>query len=166
MKKAYKWQLVLVILVLTLFAGSALADETYPQFPWSTWGELSKTFHGNDNPGLKVDGYIEQGVDWYKFGGRKWSPVFNTFVGFRFTHSNHPEFWWDNKLGPWFGAKLKWDIEPYPGAWGQIAVGVRGEYYTYVGSVSRDRPYDNDLRGVVFLQWSFGGKLPIGSTQN
>ncbi|MFA6284922.1 MAG: hypothetical protein WC643_00105 [Parcubacteria group bacterium] len=160
MKKARKWQFVaLAFAVMFFLAGSvAIAGETYPQFPWSTWGEVSQTIAGKDNPGFKADGYLEQGIDWTKFGSSsKFSPVLNTFVGFRFTASNHPEYWWDNKLGPWFGAKLKWDVNPYPGAWGQIALGIRGEYYTYFSTV-RDRPYSNDLRCVAFLQWSFGGK--------
>src|SRR4030042_5699745 len=155
MEKKKHWQLVAVaMLAIFLLAGCATG---YPQFPWLTWGEVSKTVAGKDNPGWKGDGYLEQGIDWTKLGNKKYSPVFNTFVGFRFTVSNHPEYWWDNKLGPWFGAKLKWDVQPYPGAWGQIALGIRGEYYTYFGTV-RDRPFDNDLRCVAFLQWSFGGK--------
>lgn len=160
MEKARKWQIVALAFAVMFFlaVSFASAGDTYPQFPWSTWGELSQTITGRDNPGFKADGYLEQGIDWMKIGNSKFSPVLNTFVGFRFTASSQPDFWWDNKFGPWFGAKLKWDVSPYPGAYGEVALGIRGEYYTYVMSSGRDRPYDNDLRCVAFFQWSFGGK--------
>lgn len=145
---------VLLAIILVTFMGCATTKE-YPQFPWITWGEVSQTVSGKDNSGLKVDGYLEQGIDWFRIG--KKGPIFNTFAGLRFVASNKSDYWWDNKVGPWFGAKLKLPVTPYKGAWGEVSLGIRGEYYTYF-STARYRPYANDLRCLIFLQWSFGGK--------
>ena len=161
MEKARKWQfVVMATLAMCLLAGCATTG--YPQFPYSSWGEITGTAAGKDNPGIKLDAYAEVGADWAKLGSGPWSPVFNTFVGLRGTVSGRPSYWWDNKVGPWFGAKLKWTIPMPNNGWGEIALGIRGEFYTYFRPVA-GMNYDNDLRCVGFLQWSFGGKLPIGA---
>lgn len=162
MKQKQKWQFIgVAIMAICLLAGCATG---YPKFPWSTWGELTGTAVGEDNPGIKLDAYAEQGIDWTKLGNKPWSPVLNTFVGIRGTVSGRPAYWWDNKVGPWFGAKLKWAV-PVSNGWGEIAIGIRGEFYSYFRD-ARYKPYENDLRCVGFLQWSFGGKLPIGTASS
>lgn len=118
-------------------------------YPWSSWGEAAYRWQG-DEEGLKLDGYVEQGVDWAKLPKTDW--VLNTFVGARFTFSDQAQDYWNNKVGPWFGVKVKRPLALFKNDWGEVALGVRGEYYEYT-SVSRG----GNLGGMVFLQWSFGG---------
>lgn len=146
--------LLMVVFFLVLVTQPASAQsEVFPRFPWFTYGSLTDYFSGEDvdtegRDVVKLDGYIEQGVDWFRIGSS--GPIVNTFVGLSGTWSNIEEHWWDNKFGPWFGLKLKMPVK-----YGELALGVRGEYYEYYGN--EDQPYDNELKGGVYLQWYFGG---------
>ena len=121
-------------------------------YPFSSWGEI-RLQNSDIEESLIADGYLEQGVDLVKL---PLDLTLNTFVGLRFTQSNDKSRYWNNKVGPWFGVKVKRPFELFPGSWGEIAIGVRGEYYQYT---SNDDLYerDNDFVAALFLQWSFGG---------
>lgn len=137
-----------IFLLVIFIAGSPATAEPLG-YPWSTWGELSQTWDDTET-GLKIDGYLEQGVDWFKIGPTDW--VFNTFAGLRFVQSDQNNYW-NNKFGPWFGLKAKHDFKLFPDSWGEVALGLRGEYYNY----TKNGGPGDDLRGVLYLQWSSGG---------
>jgi len=119
-------------------------------YPFSSWGEVRYTSSGDIEEGLVLDAYLEQGVDWWQ-----WNKLtFNSFVGLRLVQSSDDSDYWNNKFGPWFGVKVKQPFRIFPKAWGEVSLGVRGEYYHYTSSAVDD---DNDLLVMFFLQWSFGG---------
>jgi hypothetical protein len=148
MKNAGVIAAVLAILLCSAPAGVNAGPIGYP---WSTWGELSNSWNGIEN-GFKADFYIEQGVDWFRISGTEWK--FNTFIAGRVVQSDNSKDYWNNKIGPWFGFKFKHPVELFSGNWGEISIGARGEYYYFTGS---NAPQNDDIRAVVFLQWSFGG---------
>jgi len=137
-----------------IFPLIALADEngeSYPNFPGFTYGNVSNYSGGEEeNPGNKFDGYIEQGVDWFRFGSN--GPIFNTFVGLSGTFSDKEERWWDNSWGPSGGGKLKVLL---PGL-GEVSLGVRIEQKEYLDSSS---PISNETLVVAFVQWYAGWDL-------
>jgi hypothetical protein len=138
-----KRTVLFVVMVLLLTAGNALAFDVVG-YPWSTWGEVSGDLTNSKlKEGFKIDGYIEQGVDWFKVGPL----VIDTFVGLRGTASSQTQDYWNNKVGPWVGAKAK-----FPLSTGEIAVGVRYEYYHYMTDA-----YGNEGRAVAFVTWGFNG---------
>lgn len=141
--------LVLVGLAMLMIPPGLYAADVPLGYPYSSWGEVGSYFGSDQVKGLRIDGYFEQGVDWTKIPGTNW--VLDTFVGLRFTESGQAADYWDHKLGPWFGLKMKRDFTAL-GDWGQVSLGVRGEYYKYTSG-----PFNDDLRGVGFVQWSFGG---------
>ncbi|GMQ94912.1 MAG: hypothetical protein BMS9Abin13_022 [Patescibacteria group bacterium] len=123
-------------------------------YPWNMWTETTYDFHGKRREGLKFDGYVEQGVDWRRFG----SWTLNTFVGARFTLSDRRDQYWNNKYGPWFGVKIRRNVSLSDGSWGVMSIGIRSEHYRYRGNGS----LESDNRGVVYIQWSAGGNLKKG----
>lgn len=145
---------VLVVIVscfIFIVLSVAAYAETPIGYPWSTWGELSHSFDARQEKGLKLDTYVEQGIDWLKIGNSDFT--LNTFLGLRLTASDHKEDYWNNKIGPWVGFKVKHPISIKDG-WGQFSFGLRGEYYSYL---TDSKPVSNDSRFVVFLQWGLGG---------
>lgn len=143
--------LLMVVFVFSFglfFVQPALADDFPLAYPFSSWGEL-RWADGDVEEGLVLDSYFEQGVDLWRWDDF----TFNSFLGLRLTQSSEDIDYWNNKVGPWFGVKVKHPFRIFPRAWGQLSMGVRGEYYNYTSSVVDD----NDLRVVFFLQWSFGG---------
>ncbi len=136
------------ILLLALSVVSAGAFEPIG-YPASTWGEVAgiKGARHSDFDGLRVDGYVEQGVDLTKIGKTDW--VLNTFVGLRFgVNTYHDDY--GNRVGPWFGIKLKRDFQPFGNGYGQIAFGLRAESNFHPNQLG------TDLQGVAFFQWSAG----------
>jgi len=117
-------------------------------YPFSSWGEIRYS-KGDINEGLVLDCYFEQGADLYRWH----RATLNSFVGLRVTQSSEDDDYWNNKIGPWFGVKVKHPFNVFPRAWGEVDLGVRGEYYGYTNSPTND----NEFRVVLFLQWSFGG---------
>lgn len=142
--------ILVVVSVLMLLAFTVVAQAEPLGYPWSTWGEITQTLGDTDvDQGFKLDGYVEQGVDWTKVGAF----TLNTFVGLRGTVSDHSSEYWNNKWGPWIGLKMKLDGKPFSSqSWSNLAVGVRWEYVDYFQGHN-----DTDSRGVVFLQWGLGG---------
>ena len=127
------------------FAGGGLDPIGYPYF---SWGEISQGWGDKGlEEGLLVEGYVEQGIDWFE--KNDW--VFNTFIGLRFNFSSESEDYWNNRVGPWIGIKAS---HPFwsPG-WGSVSLGLRGELYEYTTSAGPN----NDSRITAFFQWSFGG---------
>lgn len=138
---------VLLLLGLLTFPSNSLAEGPIG-YPWFTWGELSQTWDHTET-GIKFDTYLEQGIDWLKIGNTNW--IFNSFAGVRLVQSDQSDYW-NNKIGPWFGIKFKLDFRFPKLNYGQIAIGARGEHYSY----TRNSP-GSDLRGLVFIQYSAGG---------
>ncbi len=122
-------------------------------YPFSSWGEL-RYGSGDLESGLILDSYFEQGIDWWRWNNF----TFNTFLGLRLVQSTESQEYWNNKLGPWLGFKIRFPFEIFPSSWGELNLGVRGEYYRYTTSYA-DQYLDDDqeISAVVFLQWSFGG---------
>ena len=150
-----KKHIIMVVVFMALFVlgqslRSAQAEEaslTFPlRLPFSYRGEISAA-NGDIGGEILASGYIEQGVDWIDYG--KWT--LNTFAGVRFYGSNRDDYYWNNKIGYWLGAKVKRPIDLPEGFWGGIAFGVRTEYYGYFSS--RDETYGLNL----FAQWGLGG---------
>ncbi|MCF7835781.1 MAG: polysaccharide deacetylase family protein [Candidatus Marinimicrobia bacterium] len=133
-------------------APAELAKEEKDKFPlalpFSSWGEV-RWGNGKINEGLVLDSYFEQGADLYRWGNF----TFNSFIGLRVSQSSENRDYWNNKFGPWFGVKIKHPFKLFPRAWGELSLGVRGEYYNYTSSAIDD----NEFRAVLFFQWSFGG---------
>lgn len=151
---------VFILVVLTIiFAGFGLvhaeAEKEIPiGYPWFTWGEVTQTINGSEK-GPKLDGYVEQGIDWTRFRLGKTEGILNTFAGLRFTASDEGNDYWNNKIGPWVGVKAKFPVRVNPQSWGEISLGVRAEHYNYF----RSKPDHNapEVIGVAFFQWSLGG---------
>jgi hypothetical protein len=94
--------------------------------------------------------YVEQGIDWTKLGSTDW--VLNNFVGFGLAISDHKDDFWNNRARPVIGIKIKHPIKTSLNNWGELAIGIRGEYFGYFHESN-----ENAVRGVAFLQWSMGG---------
>ena len=147
-------KIVIIFVVMVGFgsfganANSVLAGDDFPLgYPYSSWGELSYGW-GDVDEGLLLEGYVEQGVDWVQ--KNQW--IIDTFIGLRFNASSEQGAYWNNKIGPWIGLKVSHPI--WSPGWGNISLGVRGEFYHYNTSSA---PNNNDSRLTAFLQWSFGG---------
>ena len=151
-------QWIIVLAVLLAFCATTQSTEaqslsSFPRFPWETWGEVSYAPGPNvmSERGAKLDGYAEQGIDWMALGHSK--VILNSFIGLRFSVSDHPNQWWNNKVGLWGGIKLiDRDLSPTKNGWGHVSVGVRAEAYEYFGS-----RHQNEARVVGFIKWTFGG---------
>lgn len=142
--------IVSTCLFLLLFSAVSHA-ETPIGYPWITWGTLSHAFDARAEKGLKLDTYLEQGVDWLKVGNSAF--VLNTYLGLSLTASDHSQDYWNNKIGPRVGVKLKHPISIKDG-WGQFAFGAQWEYNVYT---TDSKPVNNDSRFIVFLNWGMGG---------
>jgi hypothetical protein len=151
-KTKYFW-LPAIFFLAFIFPPNIYADGEYPNFPWFTYGNFSDYFGEEENPGLKFDGYIEQGVDWLKLGAK--GPVLNTFIGLNGTFSDKKEQWWNNMWGPSIGLKFKFFLAISEKSGGEISLGVREEYFRY--DITDERPYDYEWRTVAFVQWYYGG---------
>ncbi len=81
-----------------LFPGQSIAIEG---LSGSTWGQITLE-SGESLTGPSAQGYIKQGIDWFKTDGYK----LNTFVSFqyRFRTDNNDYY---NAFGPSVGAELK-----------------------------------------------------------
>ncbi len=119
-------------------------------YPWATWGELSYSTSNDIEKGVKLDLYVEQGIDWTRLGGTQW--IVNNFVGLGLVVSDHREDFWNNRIRPAVGLKLKHPVHMSVNDWGELAIGIRGEYFGYFHESDK-----STLRGVAFFQWSFGG---------
>ena len=152
MKKIMSVLFVFTFMVMgSLIASAEEQKDQFPLgYPFSSWGEI-RWQDSNIEESLIGDGYVEQGVDLFKTP-LDWTVT--PFVGLRFTQSNDGDHYWNNKIGPWFGVKAKHPLEFFTGSWGEISLGIRGEYYRYT-SGGKDR--DDDFATVLFFQWSFGG---------
>jgi len=146
-----RFLVIMTSCLILLFSSISAYAETPIGYPWSTWGELSHSFDARQEKGIKLDTYIEQGIDWLKLGNSDFT--LNTFIGLKLTASDQSEDYWNNKIGPWVGFKVKHPISIKDG-WGQFALGLRWEYYSYL---TDSKPVGNDSRFVVFLQWGMGG---------
>lgn len=138
----------LIILFVTIIPFSANAADTPLGYPWSSWGEISESRGGREH-GFKLDGYTEQGVDWFRINNSKW--ILNTFGGIRVTVSDETSDFWNNKAGILAGIKIKRPVKLFSGVFGEIAIGVRGEQNQYFSGL------ENETRGIVFFQWWVGG---------
>ena len=137
---------ILAVIWMVIFCAWQRAEAWEPVgFPYQTWGEASY----GELEGMKMDTYIEQGIDWFRLGNSR--AVLNTFGGVRLTLSDRSEDTWNNKGGPVLGIKLKYDIMTATGHWNQLTLGARAEYVSYFTT------HRNTLHGLIFLQWGFGG---------
>jgi hypothetical protein len=144
-------KVAIVLAVLTavvIFPYQARADIL--GYPWSTWGELAFSPSNDIEKGVKLDMYAEQGIDWATLGGSDW--VLNNFVGFGLVVSDHRDDFWNNRARPAIGMKIKHPVKTSINNWGELAIGIRGEYFGYF-----HKSDESALRGVAFLQWSVGG---------
>ena len=141
-------------------------------YPFTSWGEITQTPIGHDETGFKIDGYIEQGVDWFKVFNTDWK--FNTFVALRGTAATHQIDYFNNKIGPWAGFKFKKTFDFGNDNSGSLYLGVRWEYYHYLDSGPPEKidhhlfftSIRDDNRLTFFLQWSFGGDWKKKSNQD
>ncbi len=156
----------LVAILVFAFCNMAIGQEQEEEFPlgypWSSWGEITETPVGHQETGLKIDGYVEQGIDWFKLGKTDWK--FNTFVGLRGTASTRKMDYFDNKVGPWAGLKFKKILELDGESSATLYLGVRWEYYRYLESaplvshrVILGTPVKDDHRVTFFFEWGFDG---------
>lgn len=141
---------IILLTFLIVVATAAVSSAEVIGFPWSTWGELSYASGGNVDKGVIFDMYGEQGVDWLKLGASEW--VLNTFAGIQLSASDHQSEFWNNKAKPSLGVKVKRTIESDLIGWGDVALGVRGEYMEYFHNSAND-----SWRAVGYVQWSAGG---------
>lgn len=139
---------LIVLMTVSIFSYQARAEIL--GYPWSTWGELSYTPTNDIEKGAKLDMYVEQGMDWTKLGSTNW--VLNNFVGFGLVISDHQDDFWNNRAEPSIGIKIKHPTKTSLNNWGELAIGIRGEYLAYFHESN-----ENSVRGVAFLLWSIGG---------
>lgn len=131
--------------ILLLLVVNGVAAWEPVGYPYLVWSEMSR----GHIEGLKFEGAAEQGVDWFQVMNTRL--VLNTFGAFRWTLSDRPDDFWNRKLTPVLGVKLKWNIPVHGHHWNQAAVGARTEYVHYLGS-GRDT-----TQVLFFLQIGFGG---------
>lgn len=139
---------LVVLMAVLIFSYQARAEIL--GYPWSTWGELSYSPSNDIEEGAKLDMYVEQGIDWAKLGSTDW--VFNSFVGIGLVISDDNDDFWNNRVRPAIGIKIKHPIKTSLNNWGELAIGIREEYFAYFHESN-----ENSLRGVAFLLWSIGG---------
>ncbi len=131
-------------------------------YPWETYGEV--TIANGVERGFKIDGWIKQGIDWMELGHGKW--IVNTYVQPRLIFSDHSLHsrevqWWNQKASVYVGAEilnrdlLIWDRQ----WWGKIAFGIRGEFNYFLDGRHDPTLARDEMRGVLYLQWSAGGDL-------
>ncbi len=145
----------LLLCLVTIGNAQSQSLSAFPKFPWETWGEMSYA-PGHDvisEHGTKLDGYVQQGIDWYRFNLGKTGLNLNTFLGLRYSVSQNSNEWWNNKVGLWGGVQLvDRDLSPTSNGWGNASFGIRGEVYDYFRDGHR-----NEARIVGFVKWTFGG---------
>ncbi|MBW1812388.1 MAG: hypothetical protein JRJ39_01585 [Deltaproteobacteria bacterium] len=117
-------------------------------YPFLSWGELSYTWNDIET-GWLIECYIEQGIDWFKF----YDFTFNTFSGLVIAQSDDKPEYWNNKVSPRLGIKIKRPISFFEGPWAELTLGVHGEYDAYTSSQS---PKDV-FRLEAYVQWAFSG---------
>jgi hypothetical protein len=160
-----RMSLSFVVILMFVFCNMAFGEESKVEFPlgypWSSWGEITETPVGHQEKGLKIDGYVEQGIDWFKLGETDWK--FNTFIGIRGTASSRKIDYFNNKVGPLAGLKFKKALDLGGDNSGAICLGARWEYYRYLGSAA---PVSNDNRVIFFLEWSFDGDWKKNNNKN
>jgi len=144
---------LVVLMAVLIFSYQARAEIL--GYPWSTWGELSYSPSNDVEQGVKLDMYVEQGIDWTKIGNTDW--VFNNFAGVGLTASDHASDFWNNKVRPTLGLKFKHPVKTSLNNWGEIDIGIRGEYYGYFDNKEFDSLNRSGWRAVAFFQWSIGG---------
>lgn len=152
-KNARKYGRVLVVAILTIFLFTPLTTNAF-EYPGHSWWGIDNPFGGDEDTGLKFNGYIEQGMDIGIVPGTDWT--FNIFVGTYLTVSTEESRWWDQQIRPVLGGKFKVPVRFSDGLFGNLAIGARAEYVEYLGN---EAPYSNDYRLVVFITGYFGWSL-------
>lgn len=138
---------IIAIALATLSSG-VLAQEAQKPFrplgyPGYTWGSIttpSSVVGGVEEHNVVLQGKIEQGVDWFKFGK---NVTVNTFVdlGYSVDNKNVP---WNNKVAPGIGVKLKHET-----SFAHLEYGVRYGYER-----RWEDPVNRSGNGVqVFINW-------------
>lgn len=120
-----------------------IAGNWAEDFPWHSWGEISNGA-GDPESSFKVDAYIQQGYKLATLG--QWTVM--PYIGARVVQSDSDDDYWNNKIGPRFGLEFQHAV----GKNGSIAIGARGDYYTY-----NDSGVDDELIGTIYLTWWFAG---------
>ena len=144
-----KYLAVLTVLIAILIFNYRANAEVLG-YPWGTWGEISYSPSCDIEKGVKLDAYVEQGIDWTKLGSSDW--ILNNFIGFGLVVSDHKSDFWNNRARPVIGLKIKHPVKTSLNNWGELAIGIRGEYFGYFNKSDQ-----NDVRGVAFLLWSISG---------
>ena len=137
---------IIMAAVCTVLLTAGIASADVIGLPWSTWGGVSYSPDSNVDKGAILDTYAEQGVDWLKLWQSGW--ILNSFAGLELSASDHASEYWNNKVRPTVGIKIKHTFEQ--GA--EIDLGIRGDYVEYF-----NHPAGDNLRAVAFVQWSAGG---------
>jgi len=155
---------------ILLFASCNMAwgeeqEKEFPLgYPFMSWGEITETPVAQQEKGFKIDGYVEQGIDWFKLGKTTWK--FNTFVALRGTASTRQVDYYNNKAGPWAGLKFKKTLDLGGEKSATFNLGARWEYYRYFGSappaitdhhVLPGLSPKDDNRLTFFFEWGFDG---------
>lgn len=149
-KHARKYGSILAVAILAIFFFAPLAANAF-DYPGHSWWGIDNPFGGDEDTGLRFNGYIEQGMDLGIIPGT--DSVFNIFVGTYLTVSTESARWWDQQIRPTVGAKVKIPVRLSDSVYGNLSVGARIEYVRYLGN---EAPYENDMRAVVFVTGYFG----------
>jgi hypothetical protein len=129
------FRLFLIVLFIAVFSGSVHAIEG---FPGSTWGELRWELPKDGENNLILRGWIEQGVDWTKWGNLR----LNTYVTVRYVlDSEKNDF--NNSIGP--GVGLAFSLIDKRGD--QLKAGAE---YIWDRFLESDR---TEEKAVVFMKW-------------
>lgn len=119
-------------------------------FPGSTYGEFRfpNSPAQEENNNMVLEGSLEQGIDWNRFGGGRWT--LNTFGEFRYS-VDRVGLDYNNRLIPGIGIKLKARIST-----GIVQIGVKE-----VNEIRfRSDRSDHIALGFVnyWFGWDLGGK--------
>ncbi|HPX62216.1 MAG TPA: hypothetical protein PLN25_10680 [Deltaproteobacteria bacterium] len=134
-------RLLLATAILALL-GSASTADAIEGYPGSTWGEIRQELpnqKGKDGPvNLLGQGYIEQGVDWTRWG----SIFFNSYATVRYKFDTM-HYDWNNSVGPGVGLALT----HYTKNGGYFRLGVEHNWETF---------YNNgkvEEKTLIYLRW-------------
>lgn len=139
-----KSQILLIFTLLSLIVVFPSVCPAIEGFPGSTWGELRQDLPNDEGPDgprdLYLQGYVEQGVDWTRWGNLR----FNTYGILRYKWDSEA-LDYNNSLGPGLGIGLL-HVTPN-GNYVKLGVEHIWEIF-YRGANAR-----NEEKTLLYLRW-------------
>jgi len=110
-------------------------------YPGNTWGTLVygvKTPNGDTTPRYRIEGVVEQGIDWFRFGDGTWK--YNTYIAGEYVINSN-----DSDATPVIGMKVNKRFEQ-----GSLDLGLRYKYgNTYISPTGGGSTGGTDRKGRI-----------------